>query len=130
MGELKKKVIPAHRNGSYLEKLDEEEVKTRETERLKRMEELKRVEEAMKKTQQVKFLASVTELEDIKYYAQISRQTQSEFIRTAIKDKIRIIKAQSSRKDLSELEDIQEDKLSLEELKMIRKALEKLEKKE
>ena len=91
---------------------------------------LKEVEKVLKKTQQVKFLASITESDNIKYYAQISRQSQSEFIRTAIRDKIRLIEAQSSEKSLNELEDIQEDKLSSEELKKIRKALERLEKKE
>ena len=81
---------------------------------------LKEVEKVLKKTQQVKFLASITESDNIKYYAQISRQSQSEFIRTAIRDKIRLIEAQSSEKSFNELEDIQEDKLSSEELKKTR----------
>lgn len=103
---------------------------TRDIEKEKRKEELKEVEKTLKKTQQVKFLASIPELDNIKYYAQISRQSQSEFIRTAIREKIRLIKAQSSEKGLNDLEDIQEDKLSSDELKKIRKALERLEKKE
>lgn len=130
MGELKKKAIPAHRNGAYLEKPDEEEIIAREIEKKKRKEELKEVEKVYKKTKQVKFLTSVGELDDIKYYAQISHQTKSEFIRTAIRDKIRLMEDKLSEKDLIDSEDIQEDKLSLEELKKIRKSLEKLEKKE
>ena len=130
MGELKKKAIPAHTNRTYLEKPDEEEIITREIEKKKRKEELKEVEKAYKKTKQVKFLTSVGELDDIKYYAQISHQTKSEFIRTAIRDKIRLMEDKLSENDLIRSEDIQEDKLSLGELKKIRKSLEKLEKKE
>jgi len=130
MGELKKKVIPAHRNGTYLEKPDEEELKAREAERLKRLEELKEVEKQLKKSQQVKFLASIPELENIKYYSQLSGQSQSEFIRSAIRDKIKLLKAQSNEEILNEHEDLQEDKLNLEELKRIRNILERLEKKE
>jgi hypothetical protein len=130
LGELKKKAIPAHKNGTFLEKPDEEEIKVREIEKKKRKEELKEVEKAYKKTKQVKFLTSVAELDNIKYYAQISHQTKSEFIRTAIRDKIKLMEAQLSDKVLDELNNRQEDKLSLEELKKIRKALEKLEKKE
>jgi hypothetical protein len=129
IGELKKEAIPSHRNGTYLEKPDEEEIIVRENEKKKRKEELKEVEKAYKKTKQVKFLTSVGELDDIKYYAQLSHQTKSEFIRTAIRNKIRLMEAQLSERDLIEAEDIHENKLSLEELKKIRKALERLEKK-
>ena len=128
--ELKKEAIPAHKNGIYLEKPDEKEIKVIETERIKRMEELKEVEKKMKKTQQVKFLASVVELERIKYYAQITHQTKSEFIRTAIRDKIKSLEAQLTNESLEENKNIEADKLSLEELKKIRKALERLDRKE
>jgi len=130
MKELKKEAIPAHKNGIYLEKPDEKEIKVIETERIKRMEELKEVEKKMKKTQQVKFLASVVELERIKYYAQITHQTKSEFIRTAIRDKIKSLEAQLTNESLEENKNIEADKLSLEELKKIRKALERLDRKE
>ncbi|MFX0028010.1 MAG: hypothetical protein ACFE8B_02280 [Candidatus Hermodarchaeota archaeon] len=130
LGELKKKAIPAHRNGAYLEKPDEEEIRTREIEKEKRKEELIEVEKAYKKTKQVKFLASASELGDIKYYAQIAHQTKSEFIRMAIRDKIKIMEAQLSEEKLNNPDNIQEDRLSLEELKKIRKVLEKLELKE
>jgi hypothetical protein len=129
LGEIKES-IPSVKNGSYLKKPNEEEIKSREIERNKRKEELKEVEKAYKKTKQVKFLTNASELDDIKYYAQLSHQTKSEFIRTAIRDKIRLMEAQLSEKSLNELEDTQEHKLSLEELKKIRKALERLEKKE
>jgi hypothetical protein len=129
MKELKKDVIPAHKNGIYLEKPDEEEIKARETERMKRMEELKEVEKKLKKTKQVKFLASVVELERIKYYAQITHQTKSEFIRTAIRDKIELLEAQLNKESFEESKNLEKNELSLEELKKIRKALERLEKK-
>ena len=130
MSELKKEVIPAHKNKTYLKKPDEEELKVRNFEKKKREDELKEVEKAYKKTKQVKFLTSVSELDDIKYYAQLSHQTKSEFIRTAIRDKIRLMEAQLSESGFKEYENIEENKLSLEELKKIRKALEKLGKKQ
>ncbi|MFX1374294.1 MAG: hypothetical protein ACFFA0_00640 [Promethearchaeota archaeon] len=130
LGELKKEAIPAHRNGTYLEKPDEEEIKIREIEKEKRKEELKQVKKALKKTQQVKFLASVAELDNIRYYAKISSQTKSEFIRSAIRDKIRLMEARLIDSNLNKLDDKQEEKLRLEELKKIRKTLEELEKKE
>ncbi|MFX0082433.1 MAG: hypothetical protein ACFE94_11855 [Candidatus Hodarchaeota archaeon] len=129
MSEIKE-TLPSVRNGSYLKKPDEEEIKAREIEKEKRKEELKEVEKAFRKTKQVKFLVSVAELNNIKYYAQIFNQTKSEFIRSAIRDKIKLMEAQLSEKGLSEFDVKQEDKLSLEELKKIRKALEKLEKNE
>ena len=129
MSDLKK-VLPLQKIGNYLQKPDIEETRAREIEKKKRIEELKEVEKALKKSQQVKFLVNIAELEDIKRYAQISHQTQSEFIRNAIWDKIRLIDAQSQENSLRKQENIQENKLSLEELKKIRNALERLEKKE
>jgi hypothetical protein len=84
----------------------------------------------LKKTQQVKFLASIPELDNIKHYAQISDQSQSEFIRSAIRDKIRLLEAQSNGENSNEIKDMHKDKLSLEELETIRNILERLEKKE
>jgi len=129
MSELKN-AIPSLKNGSLLEKPNEEEIEARETERLKRIEELIEVEKVLKKNQQVKFLVNIAELGDIKRYAQISRQTQSEFIRAAIRDKIKLLEAQLKNESLEKNKNIHEDKLSLEELKKIRNALERLKKKE
>ncbi|MHA1913352.1 MAG: leucine-rich repeat domain-containing protein [Promethearchaeota archaeon] len=129
MSELKKEVIPAHRNGFYLEKPDEEEIRAREIEKKSRKKELDEVEKALKKSQQVKFLTSIPELNNIKLYAQISGQTQSEFIRTAIRDKIKLLENQPKKESSEKNKKISEDKLRLEELKKIRKALEQLEKK-
>jgi len=129
MGEIKEK-MPSVRNGTLLKKPNEDEIETREIEREKRKEELKVVEKAYKKTKQVKFLTNVSELDDIKYYSQISQQTKSEFIRTAIRDKIRHMQVQLTENGLKKFEDMEEGNLSLGELKKIRKALERLEKKE
>ncbi len=130
MGELKKEVIPAHRNGTFLQKLDEDTLKTREIKRFERLDQLKEVEIELKKTQQVKFLVSIPELDNIKYFAQIAHQSQSEFIRSAIRDKIRLLQEQSKDKPLEEHQEVLENRLSLKELKMIRNLLERFEKKE
>ncbi len=127
MNEFKKNVIPAHANGTYLAKLNEEELRAREIEKKRRREELHLVEKVLKE-KQVKFLVSVGELEDIKKYALISHQTQSEFIRTAIRDKIQLVDAQDQ--DLKKPRKIQEDMLRLDELKKIRKVLDRIERKE
>ncbi|MFX1501482.1 MAG: Rab family GTPase [Promethearchaeota archaeon] len=85
------------------------------------------IQNASKKSIQVKFLVNSKELEDIKKFAKASHKTQSEFIRTAIWEKMRTIdtlsKLESSKKDR-----IEEDRLRLEELERIRKLLEKLSK--
>ena len=75
-------------------------------------------------------LVSINELEDIKTYTQISHQTKSEFIRSAIRDKIRFLQEQSKNESLEPHKETPENKLSLEELKRIRDILERLEKKE
>ena len=49
MGELKKEVIPAHINGSFLEKPNEEELKEREDEKRKRIVELEKIKKSMEK---------------------------------------------------------------------------------
>ena len=67
---------------------------------------------------------SVAELEDIKKYAHKSHQTQSEFIRSAIRDKIRVVDAQDQ--DLKRPQEIPDYLLRLEELKKIREALDKM----
>ncbi len=50
MGEIKQ-AIPSVKKGTYLEKLNEEELKAREIERVKRAEELKIIEKALKEKQ-------------------------------------------------------------------------------
>ena len=52
LNDLKKVIKQAHDNGTYLEKPDEEEIKAKETEKLKRIEELEEVKKALKKQQQ------------------------------------------------------------------------------
>ena len=52
------------------------------------------------------------------------------FIRSAIRDKIRIINAQSQIESLEKYKEMPENKLSLEELKRIRSLLERIEKKD
>jgi hypothetical protein len=125
-----KETIPSHKNGSYLEKPDEEELRAREIEKKRRKEELIKVEKSLKKNQQVKFLVDINELADIKRYAQLSHQTQSEFIRSAIWEKIRLFQSESENESLEKHKEIPENKLSLDELKKIRMILERLEKKE
>lgn len=127
MNELKE-AIPSHKNGSYLEKLDLEESRAREIEKQKRLEELEKVKEALKKKNQVKFLVNDEELAEIKKYVSISHQTQSEFIRTAIWEKIRLIDTPSMSESSKKDQDMQESKLRYEELKRIRESLERLEK--
>ncbi|MFX1553790.1 MAG: GTP-binding protein [Promethearchaeota archaeon] len=84
------------------------------------------IQKARKKSYQVKFLVNSKELEDIKKYARLSHQKQSEFIRTAIWEKIRLIDAPSIIKSKNKKKNIEEKKLSSEELKRIRELLEKL----
>ena len=92
------------------------------------MEELKKVKEALKKTQQVKFLVDAEELDIIKRFAQLSHQTQSEFIRTAIWEKIKLIDTPPLNEDSREKNNIKENKLRVKELKRIRDLLERLDK--
>ncbi|MFX1524938.1 MAG: leucine-rich repeat domain-containing protein [Promethearchaeota archaeon] len=125
-----KQTMPSVKEGSYLKKPNENEIKARETERLRRIEELKEIETELKKTQQVKFLASIPELENIKQYAQLSGQSQSEFIRTAIRDKISSLETQLKNKSFETQKEIQKNRLSFEELKKIRELLERFDKRE
>lgn len=86
------------------------------------------IKNALKKNIQVKFLVNSKELDDIKRFAKLSHQTQSEFIRTAIWEKIGAIRALSTHKNSKKNMNIEEDKLRVTELERIRKLLEKLEK--
>lgn len=84
------------------------------------------IQKAFKKKIQVKFLVNGMELEEIKRFAQLSHQTQSEFIRTAIWERIESINTPSMIENLLKNKEIEETKLYLNELKKIRKLLERL----
>jgi len=86
------------------------------------------IQKALKKSNQVKFLVNSKELEDIKRFAQLSHQTQSEFIRTAIWEKIKLIDTPPLNEDSRKKNNIEENKLRLKELKRIRDLLERLDK--
>ena len=85
------------------------------------------IQKALKKSIQVKFLVTSKELEEIKKFARRSHQTQSEFIRTAIWEKIKSIKTPSKTENSLKAELLKEI-LRLEELKKIRELLERQEK--
>lgn len=126
--EIKQSAIPSHIEGTFLKEIDEVDLRKREKEKLERMEELKKVKEALKKTQQVKFLVDAEELDIIKRFAQLSHQTQSEFIRTAIWEKIKLIDIPPLNEDSRKKNNIEENKLRVKELKRIRDLLERLDK--
>ena len=127
MNEFKKNVIPVYNNGTYLEKPNEEELKARDIERYRRREELDLVEKALK-DKQVKFVVTAPELQDLKAYARISHQSQSEFIRTAIRDKI--YKINFPDRELKKPQEIQKTNEIMGELKKIQEVLDRIEKKE
>lgn len=85
------------------------------------------IQKALKKSIQVKFLVTSKELEEIKRFSRRSHQTQSEFIRTAIWEKIKSIKTPSKTENSLKGELLKEI-LRLEELKKIRELLERQEK--
>jgi small GTP-binding protein len=85
------------------------------------------IQKALKKSNQVKFLVNSKELDEIKRFALLSHQTQSEFIRSAIWEKIRSIDPISIAKYSEENKGAEESKLRLDELKRIRELLENLE---
>ncbi len=69
----------------------------------------------------------VPELQDIKAYASLSFLSQSEFIRSAIRDKITVLNDESL--SLKKPREIQEVKLIMGELKKIREVLDRIERK-
>lgn len=85
------------------------------------------IQRTLKKNYQVKFLVNSKEFKNIKRFAKIANQTQSEFIRTAIWEKIRSLGALSTTQISKKDKDTEENKLHIEELKSIRKLLEKLD---
>jgi len=86
LGEYKE-IAPKHEKGEYLAKPNREEMKEREVTKETRKKELKEVEKALR-DKQVKFLTTEDELDEIKKSAQLNRKTLSEFIRSAIWEKI------------------------------------------
>jgi small GTP-binding protein len=84
------------------------------------------IQNALKKKYQVKFLVNRKELDKIKYYARKCHQTQSEFIRTAIWEKMETLDDFSVNKNLKKEKSENENHLRQEELKKIRELLEKL----
>jgi len=125
--EIKQSAIPSHIEGKFLKEIDEVDLRKREIEKLERIEELRKVKEALKKTQQVKFLVDAEELDIIKRFAQLSHQTQSEFIRTAIWEKIHLIDNPPLIEGIKKKNDMEENRIRLKELKRIRELLERLE---
>jgi len=86
LGEIKK-VMPKQKKGEYLAEPNEKEMKEREVAKEIRKKELEEVEKVLR-DKQVKFLATESELDEIKNSAQLNRKTLSEFIRSAIWEKI------------------------------------------
>ncbi len=125
-----KGVLEAHDDGELLTKPDQQVLKDRKDAKKIRKDELEKVKKSLKKSNQVKFLVDDEELTIIKNYARTSRQTQSEFIRSALWEKIRSLK-EKQKPNKRTKEDVKEEKeeeeLRLEELQKIRRILKKLE---
>ncbi|MBY9010093.1 MAG: hypothetical protein KGD74_09540 [Candidatus Lokiarchaeota archaeon] len=110
-------------------------MKIRETTRKNRKKELEEVEKVFR-DKQVKFLATESELDEIKKSASFNRKSQSEFIRSAIWEKISSLELKDIiplQKTRVEEEDIKENLKNIKErLKRItrleRKALNRLSK--
>jgi len=86
------------------------------------------IQSTLKKNYQVKFLVNDKEFKDIKRFAKLSHQTQSEFIRTAIWEKMRAMNTGTKTKSLEENKNMEESELRVNELKKIRELLERLKK--
>lgn len=125
--EIKQRAIPSHIEGKYLKEIAEEDLRKIKIKKRERIEELKKVKESLKKNQQVKFLVDEEDLDTIKRFAQLSHQTQSEFIRSAIWEKIKLIDTPSLIEGSKREIVMEENKLYLKELKRIRELLERLE---
>ncbi len=126
-----KGALETHDNDGLLTKPEEQVLKDRKNAKKIRHEKLEKVKELLKKRNQVKFLVDDEELTIIKNYVSISRQTQSEFIRSALWEKIRLLKEKHKPNERTE-EDAKEEKeeekkLRLEELQKIRRLLKKFE---
>ena len=132
MGEIKA-TLPKHNEGKYLKKFSEEIIKEREAAWEIRKKELEEVEKAIR-DKQVKFLATESELEEIKKSARLDRKSQSEFIRSAIWERIGSLELKDiipPQKARAEEEGFKESlkiiKESLKEIKKLeRKALKRI----
>jgi len=130
MGEIKK-VMPKQKEGKYLDEISEEVRNEREVAKEIRKKELKEVEKVLR-DKQVKFLATESELDEIKKSALLNRNTLSEFIRSAIWEKIGSLELKDimflpgiSGVERAEEEDIKE---SLKDIKKRLRAISRLEK--
>jgi len=101
LGEIKE-VIPKHEKGEYLEKPNEEEMNQRAAEKEVRKKELEEVEKALR-DKQVKFLATEEEYDELKKATQLTHTTQSEFIRSAIWEKIESVTERTREKSQEEV---------------------------
>lgn len=109
--EYKEDFIPSHKNGKYFKEPPEEALKAREEERRKRREELKKVEETLKRIYQVKFLVNENELKEIEIFAKKTNQSKSEFIRSAVRERIMEIKELPRNQFLKEIKKIISEEL-------------------
>jgi len=132
MDEIKG-TLPKHNSGEYLEKFSEDVIKERKAAWEIRKKELEEVEKAIR-DKQVKFLATESELEEIKKSAILDHKTQSEFIRSAIWERIGSLELKDiipPQKARAEEEGFKESlkiiKESLKEIKKLeRKALKRI----
>ena len=97
-----KGIASKHKNGEYLAKISEEEIKEREAAKEARKKELEEVEKALR-DKQVKFLATEEEYDELKKAARLAHTTQSEFIRSAIWEKIESVTGQKKEKTLEDI---------------------------
>ena len=96
-----KDTIPKHEKGEFLAEPDNEEMKEREAKKEARKKELEEVEKALR-DKQVKFLATEEELDEIKNIARLIHTSQSEFIRSAIWEKVESITGRTKEKSNEE----------------------------
>ncbi len=111
MREYKEDFIPAYKNGKYFKEPREDELKAREEERKKRRKELKKVEEVLRRIHQVKFLVNEKELKEIEIFAKKTNQSKSEFIRSAVRERIMEIKGLPRNQFLKEIKKIISEEL-------------------
>lgn len=130
LGDLKDK-FELHNKGEYLAKPSEVEMNEREAERERRKKELEEDEKALRE-KQVKFLATEEEFNEIKKYATLDGQSNSEFIRSSIREKINSLTAQPLNKTSKDDRKVRDRELSsaLAVIKERLRILTRLERKE
>jgi len=92
-----KETLPKHKKGEFLSEPNKEEMKEREAAKEVRKKELEEVEKALR-DKQVKFLATEEELDELKKAARLIHTSQSEFIRSAIWEKIESVTGRTKEK--------------------------------